>query len=407
MRAGFVLAAGTHELTFLSGGSDAPVYALLANNLLTQQGFSYAGQPSAFRPPGYPLLLAGFIRVFGARYLLILRWLQFILGLLTIGICAAVASRLFHKQAARATLVFGLFLPTLIFSTAQVLTECIAALLTALFLLSLVRQFENADVRSAGGMGLAAGLESLIRFNAAALPLVAGWTVFATRSKRSPLLRGAVVLLLPVLIVLPWFVRNELVFHGHVLYSTHTGPNAVQGVVNTQGRTQLGDTPKLIAAMGWCLQDLETNDPSRLELPSEVELNRNALRVLPRLWREEGWHAIPLLGKKVADFWLSTDQVVDTHSLPLDERLLRAAGVLAYWIVLAFAVAGWFHLRRLRPGLASILLVYAIGLTVLHLPLVMNTRLRIPLMEPLVVMLSGAGWVQLVARMQHKKSSFQ
>jgi hypothetical protein len=59
---------------------------------------------------------------------------------------------------------------------------------------------------------------------------------------------------------------------------------------------------------------------------------------------------------------------------------------------LGFAIAGLYHLRHLRPALASIFLFYMIGFTLLHLGLVMNTRLRIPLMDPLIIVLAGAGW---------------
>lgn len=394
-RAAFILAAGGKNLTFLSGGSDAPTYHLLAENLLAHKGFAFAGQPSAFRPPGYPLILAGFMAVFGSHYTWVIRWLQFLLGLWTLGICAQVARRLLHEEAARAAFLLGLFLPTLIFSTAQLLTECVSAFLTALFLLFLVRQKENADLPSAAGMGATAALESLIRFNAGALLPIAMWAAFQARPRRSQFLRPGIVLVLFVLIVSPWLIRNAVTFHGAVLYSTHTGANAVQGVVSTQGRTQPGDTQRLIAAMGWCLPDLETNEPSRLSLPPEAELNRRAMSVVPGLWKAQGWRVITLLMKKFADFWLSTDQLMDTASLPWRGRFVRATGVLAYWVVLAVAIGGWFHLRQIHPGMAKIFLVYATLLTAMHLPLVMNTRLRIPLMEPLVVILSGAGWVSL------------
>jgi 4-amino-4-deoxy-L-arabinose transferase-like glycosyltransferase len=401
LRAGFVLLAGNQHPTFLSGGSDAPAYILLANNLLDHKGFSYAGQPTAFRPPGYPLFVAGAMAVFGHEYLAGLRWLQFFLGLLTAAVCARVALRLFGYEAAWATFVVSLFLPTLTFSTAQVLTECLCALLTALFLLFVIHQHENADPRAAVGIGLVAGLELLIRFNAAALPVFAVLSMFRNRCKQRLILRTAAIVLLPLLIVLPWFIRNQIVFRGQVLYSTHGGPNAVQGVVSPQGRTQPGDTQKLQAAMGWNLSQLETNDPKRLVLPSEVELNRHALGVIPNLWRNEGWNAVPLLLQKIADFWLSTDQLLDTKSLSWQERLIRAAGVLSYWVVLAFAVVGLLQLRKNSPDIASMLFVYAAGFTVLHFPFVMNTRLRIPLMDPLVVILAGEGLLRFVAMLRH------
>ncbi len=322
---------------------------------------------------------------------------------MTVGICAAAALRLSSRKSAEATFIFGLFLPTLIFSTAQVLTECVSAFLTALFLLFLVKQYENADLPSAGGLGLTAGFESLIRFNAAALPLIAAWGVFRTWHKKPRFWRGVLVVGVPLLVVLPWLVRNELVFHGHVLFSTQTGLNAVIGVVSPEGRTQPGDTQRLFAAMGWRSQPQAK--ASRLSTIPEVEVNRNGLRVAARLWKEKGWNAIPLLGKKVADFWFSTDQLIDTKSFPLSDRLIRAGGVLVYWLVLAFAIGGWFHLRKVRPCIASIFLVYLIAFTLLHLPLVMNTRLRIPLLGPLVVILSGIGWTRLGVWARNKEEA--
>lgn len=392
IRLAFVLAANSEQPTFLSGGSDAPVYVLLAENMVAGLGFSYAGEPSAFRPPGYPLLLAGSQLLFGSHYITAIRIFQFAIGLLTILVCSRISSRISGPQAQRATVIVGLFLPTMIFSTAQLLTECISAFLTSLFLWLLVEQRENGDLRSASGLGVLAGLESLMRFNAAALPVFAAAAVAQSRKRAAVLPRILAIVSLTVLVVSPWFIRNERVFHGQVLFSTHTGANLIQGVVTTQGRTQPGDSEKLKAAMGWSLQDLETNDSRRLRLPSEVELNRHAISIVPGLWMKESWSAIPLLLHKIADFWLSSDQFVDTRSLPVPQRAIRLLGVLVYLIVLAFALRGTVQLYKARPGLASLFILYAVGFTLLHLPFVMNTRLRIPLMEPLIIVLAGIGW---------------
>jgi len=398
LRAGFVVLANPQDPTFHSGGSDAPAYITLAGNLLNHQGFRYSGMPSAFRPPGYPLILAGFMQVFGQHYISAMRFLQFILGLLTVMICARVSARWFSGEAGRATLAIGLLLPTLIFPTAQILTECIAAFLTALFLLFLVEQQEVGGFRSAAALGITGGLEALIRFNAAALPFFGLWAVWRSKQKGGQVVRAGIIVVVTAAVVSPWFIRNEMVFHGAVLYSTHTGANAVQGVVSTQGRTQPGDTGKLREAMGWTLSELETNDPSRRSLPSELELNRRALRIVPRLWKEKGWAAIPLVGRKILDFWLSADQVLDTRMFTTRDRLIRVAGVASYLVALALAMAGINWLRSRRPQIAEIFLLYMVLFTVLHLPLVMNTRLRIPLMEPLVIILAGVGWAGLFMR---------
>jgi 4-amino-4-deoxy-L-arabinose transferase-like glycosyltransferase len=387
----FVYLAGSRELTFHSGGSDAPSYVLLAQNLLGHLGFAYDGFPSAVRPPGYPLLLAAAMAMFGDKYILATRALQFLLGVGTVFLCAAAARRLCDVPAARASLLGGLFLPTLLFTTAQLLTECAAGFLTALFLRELVSQREHSDLHSAATLGWTAGVASLFRFNAAALPVFAALAILRSPDKKFVARRASLALGIPLLIVAPWLIRNELAFHGQVLYSTQSGPNAVQGVLTSQGRTQPGDSERLSRSLGWEPHQVETNSPARAKLPSEAVLDRAALRLVPGLWAREGWHAGPLLVKKLGDFWLSLDQLANTSALPPQERLLRIAGVLCYWMVLVAAVAGWRCLRQTDGATAELLLLYAAGLTLLHLPLVMNTRLRIPLLEPLFVILAGVG----------------
>jgi cytochrome c biogenesis protein CcdA len=84
---------------------------------------------------------------------------------------------------------------------------------------------------------------------------------------------------------------------------------------------------------------------------------------------------------------------------------MRFAGVLAYWGALLMAILGWRALRQTHARIAAVLLWYAAGFTLLHLPLVMNTRLRIPLLEPLLVMLAGAGWCSVVERWRSQRAA--
>ena len=78
--------------------------------------------------------------------------------------------------------------------------------------------------------------------------------------------------------------------------------------------------------------------------------------------------------------------------------MARSAGVVFYWALLALGIAGWFKLRALRPELAYIFLFYAILVTILHVPFNMNTRLRMPFIDPLLAMLGGAGLLMAAQR---------
>lgn len=145
------------------------------------------------------------------------------------------------------------------------------------FLSEVVQQYERRDVQSAWGMGWAARLESMIRFNAAALPMFAAFAILRSGARKTLRKRMAIALGAPLLIVTPWLIRNEIAFRGRVLYSSQSGPNAVQGVLTTESRTQPGDSEKLQQNLGWERHQIETNDPSRLTLPSEATLDRRAV----------------------------------------------------------------------------------------------------------------------------------
>jgi hypothetical protein len=388
IHAAFVIAAGTKNLTFLSGGSDAPAYALLASNLLHHRGYTYAGEPTAFRPPGYPVFLALMTLIFGRFYIAATRFVQFLVCIATAWIGGRAAKILFGGPAGDMAFLLGLVVPTQLFASAQILSECLATFFVSIFLYYLVRELKSPAARNEIGMGLSTVIDAYVRFNGAALAVIGGLTVIREHGKRRWVALGF-TMVLPLLLIAPWLIRNQIVFNGKVFFSTQQGYNEVQGVLTPEGRTQPGDSTRIRQSLGWVMSQLETNASSRLALPSEAVLNRQCLTLAGKLWKREGWHAIPLLAKKIGDFWLSTDQVFDTQSLALRQRLIRVAGVAIYWGILAAAIVGWLRLRKTWPRAANMLLLYAVMYTVLHFPLVMSTRIRFPLMDPLLAMLGG------------------
>jgi len=400
-----VLVAGNTLRAPWSGGGDAPYYVVLATNVAHGKGFSYAGQPTAFRPPLYPLLLAAVMRLFGTGYVFALRWLQFAAGIATVFLCWRICARLFGEEAGRACLVAALFFPTLLYFTGEVLTECLTALLTALFLDSIVAAISSDRPVAWAGTGLSAAVGSLLHFNLVALIPIALWAGLRRCSWREAGQRLLLTAGLAALILTPWVLRNLIVFHGQVLLSTLAGYDAVVGVVQPQGRGQGAEMKKLSEVVGWTHLQLETNDARRSKLPAEPELNRQAWGLAAKLWWQQGWRVIPMTATKLAYFWLSTDQLFSTESFSLRQRVLRAAGVLVYWLLLLLGVAGWVRLRRSNREAATTLLVYAVVLTAVHFPFLMNTRLRAPLIDPMLSVLAGGGWLatkEVIARWRER-----
>jgi 4-amino-4-deoxy-L-arabinose transferase-like glycosyltransferase len=382
------------------GGGDTPAYVLLAQNLASGRGYAYAGQPTAYRAPAYPILLAASMKIFGSEAIAAVRWLQFLAGLLTAYLCSAVAGMIFGRFARRPALVVALFFPTLIIMTGEILTEALATLVSAIFLYSLVRFFKEPSWAILTGLAVMVGLATLLRFNMALFGFVVLWAVISWKIPMPEWRAVALTIFLPALIISPWLIRNYVVFHGAFVLSTESGPAAAMGVLAPQGRARPGDSERLVAALGWLPpMQLETNDPSRNRIGQESDLNRQAWRVNFGLWRETGWGLVPLTLEKLSYFWLSTDQLLSTNSFRPIVRAARSAGVLFYWLLLALGIVGWFKLRVLRPELAHVFLFYAVLVTILHVPFNMNTRLRMPFIDPWLAVLAGAGLLFATERM--------
>ena len=391
LRVAVAILAGNGMRTPWGGGGDTPAYVLLAQNILSGKGYAYAGMPTAMRAPGYPLMLAALFRLFRSHALEAMRWLQFFEGIAVALLCAAAAKKLFGEEAAKWTLSIVLFFPTLVQMNGEVLSEAPATVFTALFVYLLVSYWKEPRVRWLVWLGCAIGMGALVRFNLAALGLIALVAVFRCASGSKRWTGATIVFVVSVLMVSPWMIRNFLAFHGQVLFSTEGGPDALHGVLTPQGRALPGDSEMLRAAVGWVPPvDVETNDASRLNLGPEPALDKQCWRAAMAIAEYKGWGLIPLALHKISDFWHSTDQLFWTASFPLWGRVLRAAGVLVYWALLGLAVFGWLRLRSSNETMAKIFLLYALLVTAMHLPFVMSTRLRMPFMDPILGVLAGA-----------------
>ena len=383
--------AGGGVFTPWRAGGDAPFYVQLASNVACGKGFAYYGGASAFRPPLYPLFLAAMMRLFSSSAFLVIRALQFAAGLVTVELCARTTLRMFGYEAACVARVIALFLPTLVVPTTELMTECFATLLVAMFFNSILFNPALSKRSTAALLGLIVGLATLLRFNMAILGVVALVTLALGAKWSQAWRRMCLLIAVAGLVVAPWVVRNLIVFQGHVILSTQGGINAVQGVLTPQGRAQGNDAEVLQARLGWQASDLESNEPARKRLASEPDLDRQAWAQAFALWRQENWRLIPLSLRKLGYFWLSTDQVFWTRSFSPRQRVLRFCAVLTHWCVLVLALLGWLQLRKGHHSIFVFLAEYAVLVSLVHLPFIMTSRYRVPLLETLLVVLASGG----------------
>jgi 4-amino-4-deoxy-L-arabinose transferase-like glycosyltransferase len=386
--------AGNGIETPWPAGGDALFYVRLASNIASGRGFAYYGGPTAFRPPLYPLFLAGMMRLFGDSALFATRIVQLSAGLVTAWLCKRTASRIFSEEAGGIALVIALFLPTLVALSPELMTECFATLLAALFFDFILLNRALLKWRTTVFLGLIVGLATLLRFNMAILGLAALAGLATGLDWPQAWRRMCLLAVVAGLVTAPWIVRNLIVFHGRIILSTQGGMNAVQGVLTPQGRRQGNDLYVLRSAVGWVARDVESNDPPpyTYKLAPEPELDRRAWAQTFELWRKENWRLIPLSLRKLGYFWLSTDQIFWTNSFSWKQRIVRLGGALAQWLVLGVAVVGWFRLSRNHARISGFLLGYTVLVSLAHLPFIMASRYRVPFLETVLAVLAAGGF---------------
>src|SRR5260370_10638388 len=91
----------------------------LADNLFVRRGFTFTGQPTALRPPLYPMFLAAMRFLFGSHRFLAARCFQFLAAIAMAYFCLLLARRLFGIEAGVLAGSFALAMPTLAFCVTE------------------------------------------------------------------------------------------------------------------------------------------------------------------------------------------------------------------------------------------------------------------------------------------------
>ena len=382
LRLGFVLAAGNGAWPRWSAGGDVQAYVTVAGNVVAGQGYTYSGEPTALRPPLYTFLVAACMGVAGRLWPLVLRLVQFLLGLATVFLGARAAKRLWGSPAGPAAALLLLYCPTLVYPTSTVSPEALAAFLVAAVFYCAVENLEN-DWQPALG-GVAIGLATLAK---EVVPVL-GVPFVVLYLRRGSLRALGMIVLASAVVVSPWALRNYLAL-GTPTLSTLGGYGLVDALTNPQGRAQAGEASQTRAVLGWGLGDYERNGRS-VPYPPEAQMDAAAKRTWLRIVRARPGWPLETLPVKLSWFWLSTDILFYSRWYSPAVRLTRAAMAAVWWGYLLLALLALPRLRGRGENRAFWLFVGWFALvTLVHVPFAMSTRLRIPLADVPVTLLAG------------------
>jgi 4-amino-4-deoxy-L-arabinose transferase-like glycosyltransferase len=202
--------------------SDDIDYVALGQSIAHGQGYQLEGHPTAYRPPGYPLLLALSFSLFGYS-LAPVRLAQTFADLLSCLLLYALGRKLFSERVALiGAAIFALF-PTQILYVSMLMTETVCTTLLLLYLFLCAGEARTVRRSFLAGIVLGAGI--LVRPTMLLLPAVVlairwwkGWTQGENLRALALTAAGA------LLCVLPWLMRNYEQF-GQITLTSNTGVN--------------------------------------------------------------------------------------------------------------------------------------------------------------------------------------
>ena len=367
-----------------------------------------------FRPPAYPMFLAGLYAVSGGSPF-VARALQMLLGLVAVGMSFRLGRALFGQTAGLVTAAGMASTWTLVFFEGELMEPVLVLTILVGLLMAWHRWWQAGGLwRSALG-GALLGVFALARPNALVLvPVVAVWAWWSLlrrglRERRWPMLAGLTMGV--VVTVAPVTLRNYLVAGEFVVITSNGGVNLYIGnnPVADGYTARIPILHELAAVQGWTCFDqpaivrgVERVVGRRLSAGEVSDFFTS--KDLEFVWQQPG-QALLLLAKKAVLF-LGPIEVANNRELEVE----RAHSWLLRWLPgfpfsLSLGVVGafmlWRDLRRERDlermQLTVLLLAVGVAWFASHLPFFVADRYRVPLV-PLLWLAAGYGIAGVLER---------
>jgi 4-amino-4-deoxy-L-arabinose transferase-like glycosyltransferase len=371
-------------------------YDQLAQNLVLGNGYRFYPDTARtmMREPGYPILLAGLMFLWGNSFAAV-KIANLCLALATAWLMTRLAARMSSSWILQVLppLLF-LFHPATLIAESRGGVETLFAFLLILFLLALYTALERADWRYFALTGTVLGLTVLVRSTPMLFPLfLLGYFLVAQRQQSSALAicRNITVMIVAMFTVLsPWIVRNYRLSHKFVPTASVLGVSAHAGEYLCTHRTE--DKPwflldrdaaaerfTIASELGYPYKDVK--DGYYQSFYSTSDELRFSSYLAARVFGE--YKSNPLLcvrcmAYNLFNFWFAGKSWMSTTGnvlVQLPYMILAVVGVVACSRNRRFAMIG--------PIVLLVLYVMAV-----HAPILAQARYSVPLIPLLSILAS-------------------
>jgi hypothetical protein len=334
-------------------------------------GFSPLRLRFVFHPPLYLYFLGAPFALFGG--LAAVQYLQCLVGALLVPALGLVGRSGFGERAGLAAAGIGALYPELVWFAAHYWAETLFTVLLWWAIERLVASDASASASAAGAAGVLWGLAILTRETVLYfLPLAALWLAWRRPGGGR---RAGIVAAAALLVVLPWTLRNYLVFDAFVPVSTAGALNLWQG--NTRS------TRQEVYEEYWAV---------RGRIPKYQHARQRALEAI--LERQPLW-ILEKLRSELPAFWAAHAQPIVHVERGAYGAVRRPLALLAVALVLlpylAVLVLFVIGLARLPQGRAPLLVLAFLAFYVLlHVVAHGYPRYRLPAMPALFLVAAHA-----------------
>ena len=392
--------------------ADARDYDAHAVSIAEGNGYSdsYAQRPTAFRPPGFTYLLGGVYRAAGVERasaperIVVARRAQIVIGTVLVATIGLVAALLWGPVVALVAMALAAVYVPLVTMSGTVMSEPLFAIFMLGCLGAAIMHRRSAHGwRWALLAGALAGLAILTRANAMILLLPLALVAWDRRPRWSVRALGPPVALVvvAVLVVSPWTIRNARTLHHFVPVSTQLG-SALAGTYNDDARTDR-DNPaswrslRHVASYQDLVGDLAHTDEAVLEKRLRHRAERYALDHPTYIAVVAFWTTVRAFDLGGLDWAKHTARTVSIDST----WALR--NVRCFWLFAVLALAGAFTTAARRtpwfvwafPALMYLSVVFLV---------IETPRYRTP-MDPFIVMLAALALVAAGRRVAGRRAA--
>jgi 4-amino-4-deoxy-L-arabinose transferase-like glycosyltransferase len=359
-------------------------YVTIATNLAHRGTYSLDGvTPTAFRPPGYPTLLAALqvlgIGVRGARLA------NVVMLALTVAGVWVLARRVGGPRVAALAVCVSAIYPLFTYTAGTLYSQTMAGVFFIWALVALVACLDAETARRRALLAAGGGLLFSICFLTvptfgASLIGVLIWMAFVRRRRALPLV--AVTVIAAAILPTAWTVRNAIIFHALVPVSTNNGLNLLEG--NSENTNPTAGN----------LTDLSRYGAGAKQYTDEVERSDYYARAALSWIAANKVQAAVLYLEKTANYFNPRNDLVTSSQ---QSRLNDVLSIVSY-VPLLLLFVGRLARFRSRPigSVEALLIGLYVGNAFVLAIYYTKVRYRVPL-DPLLILVAASFVVSLAS----------